>query len=144
MNNQEILNKLATIKNGRYISLTKSKDLGNGVTKVSKMVLRKGIKAANTTIYEDHKPGPLPWGHWVEGLENLVIEHKGNYYLRVTSKTPENPENGADVISTNFLLNGATISQEQAIAIVGEKKMESKAAPFYNVKFDNILEIEGR
>lgn len=143
MNSVEILNKLATIKNGRYISITKSKDLGTGVSKISKMVLRKGVKAGNTSLYADRQPGALPWGHWVEGLENLVIEHKGNYYLRVTSKTPEDPENGADVISTEYILNGASISKEEAIAIVGEKKMEGKAAPFYNIKLDNILDISG-
>lgn len=141
MENIDILNKLATVKNGRYISLTKSKDLGNGVSKISKMVLRKGIKAGNTSLYAEHKPGPLPWGHWVEGLENLVIEHKGNYYLRVTSKTPEDPENGADVISTEYILNGMVISKEEATSIVGEKKMNGTAAPFYNIKFANILEI---
>ena len=24
----------------------------------------------------------LPWGHWVDGFENKLIEHKGNLYLR--------------------------------------------------------------
>lgn len=142
MENKEILTKLSSIKNGRYISVTKSKDLGNGVTKISKMVLRKGVRAGSTKLYdENHKPGSLPWGHWVDGLENLVIEHKGNYYLRVTSKTPENPESGADVISTRFVLNDMEISKDEAVLMVGEKKVEGKASPFYNIKFENILEL---
>lgn len=144
MENQEILNRLNEFKNGRYLHLTKKKDLGQGVVKISEMVLRKGVKAGNTSIYEDHQPGPLPWGHWVEGLENIVIEHKGNYYLRLTSKTPENPEGNSDTIATKYLLNGAEISKEEATSIVGEKKMEGKASPFYNVKFENILKLGGQ
>jgi len=31
----------------------------------------------------DFKALSLPWGQWVEGCENLLIEHKGNYYLRM-------------------------------------------------------------
>ena len=142
MTNSEILSKLSTIKNGHYISLTKVKDLGKGVTKISKMVLRKGVKAGNTSLYSDHKPGSLPWGNWVPGLENLVIEHKGNYYLRMTSKTPENPD-GGDTVSTEYRLNGGVVTKEEVINIVGEKKMEGQGAPFYNIKFENILAISG-
>ena len=75
MTNNEILSKLATIKKGRYISLTKVKDCGNGVVKESDMVIRLGVNYANMKINENKQTGELPWGHWVPGLENLVIEH---------------------------------------------------------------------
>ena len=141
MTNQEILTRLAESKKGRYINLTKSKDLGQGIIKESDMVIRLGVAYANMQINEDRQTGQLPWGKWVEGLENLVVEHKGNYYLRITSTDPANPESGADVIATRYLMNGQEISKEQVIAIVGETKLSGSASPVYNVKFENIIKL---
>ena len=90
MTNNEILEKLATAKKGKYIQLSKIKDLGSGITKVSDLVIRLGVDYANMKINEGREVGGLPWGHWVEGLEGLVIEHKGNYYLRVTTAYSNN------------------------------------------------------
>jgi hypothetical protein len=139
MTNQEILLKLNEIKKGKYISLTKKKDLGNGLVKNSKMVIRLGINFANMKVNEGRETGSLPWGHWVEGLENLVIEHtnkKGetNYYLRVANSY-------ADNTSTEYLLNGEVVSKEVAIATVGEKKLQSQFSDVYNIKFENIIAL---
>lgn len=139
MTNQEILMKLAEAKKGRYINLTKTKDLGQGIVKESDMVIRLGVSYANMQINENRQTGQLPWGKWVEGLENLVIEHKGNYYLRITSTDPANPENGADVIATRYLMNGSEVSKQEVRALIGEEK--GGASPVYNVKFDNILKL---
>lgn len=143
MTNQEIMAKVIEAKKGRYVSLTKMKDLGSGVVKETDMVIRLGVSYANMSINADKQTGSLPWGKWVEGLENLVIEHKGNYYLRVSSTTPENPDSGADVIATRYLLNGEEISRMDALSIVGEKKMSGNASPVYNLKFENILRLGG-
>ena len=95
MKNQEILTKLAEIKKGRYFSLTKVKELGKGIVKESDMVIRLGVSYANMAINKDRETGSLPWGQWVEGLENLVIKHVKdnveNYYLRITSTDPAHP-----------------------------------------------------
>lgn len=139
MTNQEILTKLAEAKKGRYINLTKSKDLGQGIVKESDMVIRLGVSYANMQINENRQTGSLPWGKWVEGLENLVIEHKGNYYLRITSTDPANPESGADVIATRYLMNGVEVTKQEVRALIGEEK--GGASPVYNVKFDNILKL---
>lgn len=139
MTNQEILMKLAEAKKGRYINLTKTKDLGQGIVKESDMVIRLGVSYANMQINENRQTGQLPWGKWVEGLENLVIEHKGNYYLRITSTDPANPENGADVIATRYLMNGVEVTKQEVRALIGEEK--GGASPVYNVKFDNILKL---
>ena len=143
MTNQEIMARVIEAKKGRYVSLTKMKDLGSGVVKETDMVIRLGVSYANMAINADKQTGSLPWGKWVEGLENLVIEHKGNYYLRVSSTTPENPDSGADVIATRYLLNGEEISRMDALSIVGEKKMSGNASPVYNLKFENILRLGG-
>lgn len=134
MTNQEILNKMGNVKKGKYISLKKKKDLGNGVEKISDLVIRLGVDYANMKVAEGKEVGSLPWGKWVEGLEGLVIEHKGNYYLRVASAYSNN---GKCV----YLLNGKEISKEEVISLVGEKKLESKALDVYNIKFENILEL---
>ena len=139
MTNQEILMKLAEAKKGRYINLTKTKDLGQGIVKESDMVIRLGVSYANMQINENRQTGQLPWGKWVEGLENLVIEHKGNYYLRITSTDPANPESGADVIATRYLMNGVEVTKQEVRALIGEEK--GGASPVYNVKFDNILKL---
>lgn len=139
MTNQEILTKLAEAKKGRYINLTKAKELGQGIVKESDMVIRLGVSYANMQINENRQTGQLPWGKWVEGLENLVIEHKGNYYLRITSTDPANPESGADVIATRYLMNGQEISKQEVRALTGEEK--GGASPVYNVKFENILKL---
>lgn len=142
MTNQEILAAVANAKKGRYISLTKKKELGNGVTKQSDMVVRLGVAYANMAINEGKQTGSLPWGKWVEGLENLVVEHKGNYYLRVTAVDPAHLGNGAEIIETRYYDGEGRISREEATEKVGaEKKIQSKAAEVYNIKFENILKI---
>lgn len=139
MTNQEILAKLAEAKKGRYINLTKVKDLGQGIVKESDMVIRLGVAYSNMKINENRQTGQLPWGHWVEGLENLVIEHKGKFYLRISSTDPANPESGADVVATRYLKDGAEITKQDVLTLVGEQK--GSASPVYNVKFENILKL---
>lgn len=141
MTNQEILMKLAEAKKGRYINLTKVKNLGQGIVKESDMVIRLGVAYANMKINENKMTGKLPWGQWVEGLENLVVEHKGNYYLRVTSTDPSNPENGSDVIATRYLLNGQEVTKGEVASMLGEPKVRTSASPVYNIKFENILKL---
>lgn len=153
MTNQEILTKITEAKKGRYISLTKEKDLGQGYRKVTDMCIRIGVDYSHMSINADRETGSLPWGHWVPGLENLVIEHTKvdkktgetvgpNYYLRISSRTPENPNSGADVIATRYYdAQGKEVTKDEVIAAIGEKKMESHASAVYNVKFENIIKI---
>lgn len=138
MTNQEILNKLGEVKKGRYIALKKKKDLGEGVVKVSDLVIRLGVDYANMAINKDRTTPiqPLKWGHWVEGLEGLVLEHKNNYYLRVASSY-------SNTNKSIYLKDGNQISKEEVIALVGEKKLESGNPDVYNIKFENILALGG-
>lgn len=148
MRNEEILNALKNVKKGRYVSLRKIKDLGEGIVKESDMIIRLGVSYQNMSINEGRTVESLPWGHWLEGLENLVIEHtkkdkktgeeSTSYYLRVSSTNPEHPDNGADVVATRYLRNGVIIPKEEVVAILGEKKITSSASAVYNIKFENI------
>lgn len=134
MTTQEILNQMGNVKKGKYVSLKKKKDLGEGIEKISDIVIRLGVDYANMKVAEGKEVSGLPWGKWVEGLEGLVIEHKGNYYLRVASSYSNN---GKSI----YLLNGNEISQEEVIATLGEKKVLSANPDVYNIKFENILEL---
>lgn len=143
MTNQEILNTLAAAKKGSYISLTKVKDLGTGIVKESDMRIRIGVSYANMSVNADKETGSLPWGTWVPGFENLVVEHKGNYYLRVSSTTPSDIESGSDIIATRYIRNGQQITKDEVVALIGEKKVASKPSIVYNIKFENILRLGG-
>lgn len=141
MNAQEILQKLQNTKKGTYVSLTKIKDLGNDIIKESDMRIRVGVNYKNLKANKDKEIQPLPWGKWVKGLENLVVEHKGNYYLRITSTNPNDLEKANDVIATRYIQNGKEISKEEVINQIGEKKLTSSPSMVYNIKFDNIIRI---
>ena len=141
MNAQEILQKLQNTKKGTYVSLTKIKDLGNDIIKESDMRITVGVNYKNLKANKDKEIQPLPWGKWVKGLENLVVEHKGNYYLRITSTNPNDLEKASDVIATRYIQNGKEISKEEVINQIGEKKLTSSPSMVYNIKFDNIVRI---
>ena len=83
----------------------------------------------------------MPWGKWLEGYENLVIEHKNNLYMRVTVKDPSNPNLKTDILATRYLLNGEEVSRETVAEIIGEKKMTTKESLVYNINFENIIKI---
>jgi len=134
MEKEEILSRLKNVKKGRYVSLQKKKDLGEGFTKISDLVIRLGVNYANMKINEGRTTGSLPWGHWVEGLENLVIEHKGNFYLRVTSAYSKNGKSA-------YYYNGKPVDKSFVIERLGEKKVASNNPDVYNIKFENILEL---
>ena len=105
------------------------------------MRIRVGVNYKNLKANKNKEIQPLPWGKWVKGLENLVVEHKGNYYLRITSTNPNDLEKASDVIATRYIQNGVEISKEEVINQIGEKKLASSPSMVYNIKFDNIIRI---
>jgi hypothetical protein len=141
MTNEKILEKVKSIKNGTYVSLTKLKDLGKGITKETTMIVRIGVTFSNMQINSERETGSLPWGHWLKGYEKLVIEHKGSYYLRVTSVTP-NELKKSGIIEEIYCKDGLIISKKEAENIIGIKKITNSEASVYNIKFDNIINIK--
>lgn len=135
MTNKEMFEKLKNVKRGRYIVLKKTKDLGHGITKVSEMTVRLGVEYANMKVNEGRQTGSLPWGHWVPGFEGLAIEHKGIFYLRVTSSYSKR------VKSSYFDATGAEISRQEAESVVGPKKMEASNPDVYNIRFESVLSL---
>ena len=139
MTNEEILLSLGEVKKGTFLKLRKVKSYKHGVTKVSDLVIRLGVNYGNIKAVRDkigeREVGSLPWGNWVEGYEGLVIEHKGNYYLRVTNDY-------CDRNHSTYFNGDVEISRADAIAIEGEKAIVSNGNPdVYNIKFENIISI---
>lgn len=136
MTNEEIIQTMLSKKKGQYVSLKKEKDLGNGVKKITDMVIRLGVDYANMKVNEERTTPiqPLKWGHWVEGLEGYVIEHKGQYYLRVASSY-------SNTTKSIYLLNGVEVGDEVVSELVAPYKLASKPSDVYNIKFENIIQL---
>lgn len=139
METNEILKILKSKRKGTYSSLTKIKDFGNGVVKETEMTVRLGVDYSKLSSNEGRQTGSLPWGKWVEGLENYVIEHtdkKGNHnmYLRVTSS-------GSHISKSKYLLNGQEVDKSVVESMIGPKKLESKESEVYNINFKNITKL---
>ena len=88
----------------------------------------------------------LPWGTWVEGLENKVIVHKEEYYLRlydINGKAPKVTYYVDGVIATSeqvaefmvFVPQSKAYSEKQA-----EHGIERQVTP-RAIKFGNIREL---
>lgn len=134
METKKAFDAINGIKKGRYVSLVRKKEYKQGVTKITKDTVRLGVDYSNMKINAGRETGSLPWGHWVKGYEGLVIEHKGNNYLRVTSSYSGNA-------SSRFFMDGAEISASEAAAIIGDKEAHPSARDVFDVKFDNIVSL---
>ena len=57
------------------------------------------------------KAQSLPWGAWVEGFENKLIEHKGNLYLRYYDVANAKPK-------VVWLVDGRLATEDELFAIM--------------------------
>ena len=119
----DLFSALANLSNGTFVSVisaTEPKLLKRGnplagvkVVKLTKAVLQFGYSyenAVNNRIEGDFEAEGLPWGSWVKGFENKIIEHNGELYARFYEKKNDHRE----VI---YLVNGEIASDEE-IAII--------------------------
>ena len=107
------------------------------------MAVRCGITYDNiNNVIEKREAGDLPavnqglkWGKWVEGLENYVIEHKGNEYLRFA--TLPNGKN-----ERIFTLNGKQVTAEEIKPFcLASEFAEKDDMDVFNVKAENVKDI---
>ena len=134
MNREDILNIINTKRNGT-IELVKTKDFGKGIIKETSMTVELGVEyrtLVEAKEYESKTSHSLPWGHWLEGYENLIIEHKDSYYLRVA-----NP----NVTGSRYVIDGVETDPETAEKLIPASKLKSSESVIYNIKFENIKEI---
>ena len=135
MNREDILNIINDRRNGT-IELVKTKDFGKGIIKETSMTVELGVEyktLVEAKEYEAKESHSLPWGHWLEGYENLIIEHKDTYYLRVA-----NPK----TVGSRYVIDGVETDSETAEKLIPASKLKSSESKIYNIKFDNIKEIK--
>lgn len=121
MNTNAIIMKLNNKNNGQFFKISWMSDVpitasakahGQVVYKYTTGTVRKGINYANQKsvqmkVQNEGKvlTHELPWGHYVEGYEGLLIEHKGKTYVRLYT-TPNK-------FKSQFFLNGRPIEREE-------------------------------
>lgn len=162
MNNLIVLTALNNVKGCQFFNVEYIADCGftkksglNGIFK--KVTIRGGQinysyeKAVNNRIAKQGGQATfvaqsLPWGSWK--IENLVIEHKGEYYLRFytanntktdviyfeSNGTPCTSQRVADIKA--YLATKQDKSATQAAAGLVTNQVQPK-----NIKFSNILEL---
>lgn len=131
---KEIIDTIKGIKKGTWVRLEKQKYLDKDIKKITSMTIRLGVDYTHIKAVGKDHCGQLPWGHWVEGLEGLVIEHKGHYYLRVANAYTKGTY-------SNYYIGGQEVSKESVEKLIGSEKLETKENAIYNIKFENIIKI---
>lgn len=142
----ELLKEIETkVVNGRYINLSyarqiKRDELNKGfkdleITKSTSGTVRLGVSYANMQRNVDKEIGPLPFGQWVENYENLIIENKGKYYLRVY--TTENPYH----TKVAYTMNGENYTKQDLIDMGALKPSKPNENGLFNINIDSIVSI---
>jgi hypothetical protein len=134
MTEEEILNIINEKRNGT-IELVKTKDFGKGIIKETSMSVELGVEyktLVEAKEYEAKEHHHLPWGHWLEGYENLIIEHKDSYYLRVSN---------AKTTGSRYMIDGVETDPETAEKLIAPSKLKSSESVVFNIKFENIKQI---
>lgn len=150
----ELESKLASreIKKGAYTAITWQSNVplrasatgSTNVRKVTQGVGRIGVNYGHIAKIREQGivPGPLPYGQWQPGKENIVIDHNGAYQLRI-AKTG----NGHQYPKVVYLQDGQEISKEALMAtgiVLPSYWSGEKDNLIFNVKLENVLHIGKR
>lgn len=158
MNTNLVLQTLKKINKGQWFKLSYTSDVplmaqakrqGFVCYKRTTMTARYGVRYANISsvkqrlemkaqagepVSDKHE---LAWGNWASGYEGIMIEHKGQNYLRIATSPNK--------FKSQFFVNGEPISKEglMALGIVQPsyfKKPEQKPEVI-TIKMENIESI---
>jgi hypothetical protein len=147
-------NRLINVPAGQFV----------GVSWVRRMKTRKGVtdtltKSVRSTVmvgadYDNRQSviearasgdaptenAGLPWGNWVHGLENRVIENKGKFYLRIYPV--KNADGTPRACKTIFRRNGEIVAKAtlQALCLASEFA-ESKPHTCYVLEEVNLCSV---
>lgn len=104
-----------------------------GVDYANMSAVKSGIAAGTRGEVES-----LPWGQWREGYEGLVIDHKGQEYVRFAAGTFANMKR-----SSSYLLNGkpATQADIEPLCLASEFRDNDETPTVFNVKPGTITAI---
>ena len=132
--------RVGTYVNGEWTSQKKTtaSHKQDKVIKVSKGVLRLGVKYANLQSVKDKgiEVQPLTYGEYVEQSENYLIEYKGQKYVRVYPSKNKNHK-----ITSKYYLNGKEVEKQYLIdnGICTESMLgSSQVVDCFNIKLENL------
>jgi hypothetical protein len=115
------------------------------VTKVSTFQCRIGVNYDNVAAVKEKRENGelpaenagLPWGRFVDGLFPYVIEHNGTFYFRCTTV------NNNYIPEVHYFKNAVEISKDEAKLLCLASEFYDKEGDCFNVKVNNILEVNG-
>lgn len=138
---QETFKLIETIKKGAFTKISQrttkkplAKYKDSTIEKYTDLVVRMGISFQNMKQNQNRITGPLPWGQWMAGYENYLIEHNGKVYLRLYTDDIHS-------VKSVWYLNGKETTKQylEENKIIGKKS--SKDSHCYNILIDNIISI---
>lgn len=162
MTTESLITLMNEIGNGSWFKIKWTSDVpltaaarksGIQVFKNTEAQCRKGIAYANQkSVKEKVDAGKvlqgLPWGTWKEGHEGLLIEHKGNDYVRlylgpnVPHSTYTVLKQSADGMTEEKMTKEQLVASGYVLPSWANKKSEKPEA--LTVKVDNVLAIKGQ
>lgn len=153
MDTKELLENLKTKADGADFTVQYVGDLPlnaaakkAGITayKTTQMKVQKGLKYSELQSVKDkinegfELSHTLPWGSWKEGYEGLLIEHKGNDYIRLY------PAN--DVPKTTYFINNNEMTydelKESGYLVNSFFNKKESALEVLTIKVGNIIKLE--
>lgn len=101
---------------------------------------RQSVKDARANGDAPSENQGLPWGAWVGGLENRVIEHKGNFYVRLYPV--HNADGTPRACKTIYRLDGKIVSKAMLESIcLASEFAESKSFTCYTLGETNLRAV---
>lgn len=136
--------QIVTFKTRRPMKVKKGRD---GIEKESIFQARIGVTYDNIQDVKDkratgelpaHNAG-LPWGQWV--FFPYLLEYKDVYYFRCTAI-----DNTKSIHKTRYIRGGIDITAAEAMidCLASEFPKTPSDLDVFNIKVDNILEINGQ
>jgi len=147
----DIVNQLKQNRAGQHVKVTWQRNAktrksweGGIITKTTTAWVRAGIAYANLShIKEGVEQGlreevqSLPWGQWRDGLENYVIDHKGQEYVRLYPAVFDNLTPHVE-----WRLNGEPTTFEACEPyLLASERPQDKEADCFTVKAQDIIQI---
>lgn len=136
---QETFKLIEIIKKGAFTKISQkttkkplAKYADSTIEKYTDLVVRMGISYPNMKQNQNRVTGPLPWGKWMAGYENYLIEHKGKVYLRLYKGSVHKEK-------SVWYLNGKETTQKylEENKIIGKQYDKD----CYTILIDNIISI---
>ena len=113
------------------------------VEKQTLAVIRLGVNYENMSVNAERETGPLPWGQWVKGYEHFLIEHKGMYYLAITTAggaLKQGTEKPARIkCMVKWFLNGIPTDKETVTPYLLASELNENKGVRFTIKLGSLM-----